>query len=186
MSPIIKLCRDHLADIVGVETYEYASCYLWYDRPLFDSFGEQIRQLPGDTIYLCRHTPTPAEDLFHELGHVVGRKFDLVGHAQNGFRGCWERRNKRLIWQVSAKRHWSQYLNRFAQERDNFQFNAASEIWAELFMLWHLYPYSDEARLLDEQMSLLEQRPSCIAIGKLALKLLDQGLAAGDSRASGC
>lgn len=168
---LIARCRAHLADVVAVSTYEYAPCYLWYDRPLFDSFGDEIRRLPGDTIYLFEHSTTPVQDLLHELGHVVGRKCNLVGHSKNGYRGSWEEGNKRLISQISANRHWSQYLNDFALGQKDFRWNAASEIWAELFMLWHLYPHSTEAELVDAQMLTLQHQPICRAIETLAAEL---------------
>ena len=177
-------CRSILAGVVDVDVYDYAPCYLWYDRPLFDAFGDEICRLRGDTIYLYRDSPTPVRDLFHELGHVVGRKCDLVGHADNGFRGSWERPNRRLIAQVSARRHWSGHLNLLALARDDFAAIAASETWAELFMLWHLHPDCAEARLLDEPMGALRDHPVCRAIGKLAGEL---GLVRGprDAAAAG-
>ncbi len=171
MDRITALCRDYLGSIVDVECYEYAPCYLWYDRPLFDSFGEPIRQLRGDTIYLHEQSSTPARDLFHELGHVVGRKCNQVGHAENGYRGDWEQDNARLIGLVSERRHWSSYLNLLPLNHGDFRTNAASEVWAELFMLWHLHPDSGEARLLDMAMAKLVDNPVCNAIAGLARDL---------------
>lgn len=168
---LLAQCRLHLADVVAVSTYEYTPCYLWYDRPLFDSFGDEIHRLPGDTIYLYEHSTTPVQDLLHELGHVVGRKCDLVGHSKNGYRGSWETENKNLIRLISANRHWSQYLNDFARSQKDFRWNAASEIWAELFMLWHLYSHSAEAELANAQMQTLQHEPTCRAIGILAAEL---------------
>lgn len=175
---ILALCKSGLAGIVDVEVYDYAPCYLWHDRPLYDCFGDEICRLKGNTIYLYRDSTHPVRDLFHELGHVVGRKCDLVGHAGNGFRGSWERRNRRLIAQVAGRRHWSRYLNLLAVARDDFSLNAASEIWAELFMLWHLYPQSHEARLLDEPMQSLRDHSVCSAVAKLAFKLGTAGFSA--------
>ncbi len=168
---IVALCRARLASIVRVDVYEYAPCYLWHDRPLYDEFGEVIRHLQGDTIYLQRDSGTPLRDLFHELGHVVGRKHDLVGHTENGYRGSWEQGSRKLIAEVSGKRHWSGYLNLFALAQDGFVANAASEIWAELFMLWHLHPDSPEARLIDEPIGSLQQHPEFRAIQELAAEL---------------
>ncbi len=165
---ILELCRTRLAGIVAVDVYDYAPCYLWHDRSLYDSFGDEICRLKGDTIYLYRESATPVRDLFHELGHVVGRKCNLVGHAENGFRGSWERRNRRLIAEICGMRHWSGYLNLLALARDDFRAIAASEIWAELFMLWHLHPESPEARMLDRPMSELQSDPVYDAIEKLA------------------
>ncbi|MDJ0778830.1 MAG: hypothetical protein QNJ85_13270 [Gammaproteobacteria bacterium] len=168
---IAELCREYLASVVDVEYYEFAPCYLWYDRPLYDCFGEPIRQLRGDTIYLHEQSSTPARDLFHELGHVVGRKCNQVGHSENGYRGDWEQQNARLIGLVSERRHWSGYLNLLPLNHGDFKTNAASEVWAELFMLWHLHPESAEARLLDNAMARLAQTPVCAAIAGLAREL---------------
>ena len=145
--------------------------YLWYDRPLYDEFGEAIVHLQGDTIYLYQDSPTPVRDLFHELGHVVGRKCNLVGNAENGFRGDWEQENGKLIAEISGQRHWSSYLNLFSLAHSGFRANAASEVWAELFMLWHLSPDCAEARLLDEPMERLHGQPVYAAISNLALEL---------------
>ena len=168
---IVALCQSRLEGIVAVDVYDYAPCYLWHDRPLYDAFGDEICRLKGDTVYLYRESTHPVRDLFHELGHVVGRKCNLVGHAANGYRGRWERRNRRLIAQVIGQRHWSAYLNWLALARDDFRVNAASEIWAELFMLWHLRPGSPEARLLDDPMDDLRGDPVCDAIARLAPEL---------------
>ena len=168
---IRSLCRRYLAGVVAVECYEFAPCYLWYDRALYDEFGEPVRQFRGDTIYLQETSSTPLRDLFHELGHVVGRKCNQVGHAENGYRGDWERDNARLIGQVSARRHWSAYLNLLPLQHEQFRISAASEVWAELFMLWHLHPDSAEARLLDGAMTKLQQNPVCAAVARLAREL---------------
>lgn len=161
-------CLDGLARI---ETYEFASCYLWYDRPLYNAFGDVIRQLQGDTIYLYRDSATPLRDLFHELGHVAGRLCRLIGNSENGYRGHWDSANAKLIAEIGAQRHWSDYLNRYSRAQQDFHANAASETWAELFMLWHLYPFSDEAALLDDTMAGLQDHPVCAAIARLAWRL---------------
>lgn len=135
LSRLLALCEQHLTGIVSVQGYEYTSCYLWHDRPLYDSFGDTIKVLSGDTIYLNEKSLSLNGDLFHELGHVVARKFNLVGHSENSYQGTWENNNAKLIAQVAKQRHWSQYLNLFSLNHDDFKANAASELWAELFML---------------------------------------------------
>ena len=168
---ILALCKTHLDNIVDVQCYEYTSCYLWHDRPLYNNFGEQIRQLNGDTIYLYEKSTSPATDLLHELGHMVGRKFNMVGHIENGYQGIWESQNARLIAEVCGHNHWSDYLKEFALAQEGFAANAASELWAELFMLWHLYPQSPEAQLLKTTMNKLETTATCQSIATLAAKL---------------
>ena len=168
---LVALCRDTLSGLVAVETYEFASCYLWYDRPLYNEFGDEIRRLRGDTIYLQRDGSTPLRDLFHELGHVVGRHCRQVGNSENGYRGEWDGANEKLIAEIGAQRHWSAYLNRFAQSQHDFHTNAASETWAELFMLWHLYPYSAEAALLDPAMTALRDNGAYRPVARLAERL---------------
>lgn len=168
---ILRLCKSGLAGVVDVDVYDYAPCYLWYDRPIYDAFGDELCRLKGDTVYLHRNSTTPLRDLYHELGHVVGRKCDLVGHADNGYRGSWERRNRRLIAEVCGTRHWSSYLNLLAVAREDFRTHAASEIWAELFMLWHLHPDSPEAKLLDEWIRAVRDHPVYAAIAGLASAL---------------
>lgn len=165
---IKRLCNQHLNSFVQVQSYEYTSCYLWHDRPLYNDFGEQIRLLKGDTIYLYEKSTSLNTDLFHELGHLVGRKCNLVGHKENGYLGRWQQTNKKLIAQVSEQRHWSSYLNSFAGSRADFKANAASELWAELFMLWHLYPTRPESRLIEHEMQAHANTPVCIAITQLA------------------
>ena len=157
--------------MVRIDAYDYASCYLWHDRPLFNEFGEPIAELRGETIYLYRASKTPVRDLFHELGHVVARRQQLVGNAENGFNGSWEKANGKLIAEICAQRHWSGYLNLYALSHPEFAMNAASELWAELFMLWHLHPECDEARLLDAQMQIHLDHPDIRAIADLAGEL---------------
>ena len=171
LDDIVALGNRILGDIVALDSYEYAPCYLWYDRPLYDDFGEAIRHLQGDTIYLYQQSETPLRDLFHELGHVVGRKCQLVGNAENGYRGSWDRDNGKLIAEVREQRHWSGYLNLFALSREDFHAHAASELWAELFMLWHLQPASDEAGLLEQPMQDLREDPVYSVIACLAREL---------------
>ncbi len=165
---LAALCHQHLNEVVDVQVYEYAPCYLWHDRPLYNDFGEQIKTLAGNTIYLHDKSTTPANDLFHELGHFVGRKLNLVGNRENGFTGSWEKNNTRLIAQVSQQLHWSAYLNLFSLNQNDFKMNAASELWAEIFMLWHLRAEMPEARLIDSSMANHEHTPEIIAIARLA------------------
>ncbi len=171
LARIMALSNRLLADIVRVDAYEYAPCYLWYDSPLYNEFGEAVATLPGDTIYLQQDSATPVRDLFHELGHVVSRYCDLIGNAENGYRGTWEDSNRKLIAEVSAQRHWSEYLNLFSISHSNFGANAASEVWAELFMMWHLFPHCAEARLLDAAMDSLQGQAVCDAVTGLAVEL---------------
>ncbi|MEM7258512.1 MAG: hypothetical protein AAF404_14125 [Pseudomonadota bacterium] len=168
---LIALANQQLAGVIQVQPYDYASCYLWHDRPLYNDFGEQIQLLKGDTIYLYNQSTSPGTDLFHELGHFVGRTFNLIGHRDNGYTGSWQQAHAMLIAQVAEQRHWSDYLNAFARSQAEFRSNAASELWAELFMLWHLYPTRAESRLLDDEMSSLEKEPACCAIRQLAQSL---------------
>ncbi len=154
-----------------MQVYEFASCYLWHDRPLYNDFGEQIRVLQGDTIYLYEHSTSPATDLFHELGHLVGRNCNVIGHRENGYAGSWQQNNQKLIAQVTQQRHWSIYLNTFACAQSEFKANAASELWAELFMLWHLYPARAESRLIDNEMQKLQSNSACASILQLSQSL---------------
>lgn len=166
-SRLLALCEAHLHGI-DIQSYEFAPCYLWHDRPLYNAFGEQIRELKGDTIYLYEQSVSPDSDLFHELGHMVGRKLNMVGHGENGYHGRWESRQGKLIAEVTQQNHWSDYLNNFAAAQDNFAASAASELWAELFMLWHLYPSQPEAKLLDSTMQQLQSNDMCAQISALA------------------
>ena len=171
LEKLLTLCDLHLSEFVGVKSYSYTSCYLWHDRPLYNDFGEQIEVLSGDTIYLNDQSATPAGDLFHELGHLISRKYQLTGNRENSYHGSWEQQNSRLIAQVAEHRHWSGYLNLFAMNQEDFKMNAASELWAELFMIWHLQPDLPEARLIDATMSSLNKHPDCLAIATLASKV---------------
>ena len=94
-----------------------------------------------------------------------------MGHSDNGYRGSWEQDSKKLIAEVSGRRHWSEYLNLFALTQDGFVANAASEIWAELFMLWHLQPDCPEARLIDDSMDILGERAELQTIRSFATEL---------------
>ena len=154
-SQVCKVAQHVLGNAIDVETYEYAPCYLWHDSPIYNEFGELVEVLKGDTIYLSKTSTNAIEDLFHELGHVIARRFDVVGHAENYFQGHWENQIKSHIGRVVHKRHWSAYLNLYSEMHSELQFNAASEIWAELFMMQFLYPENDETDLLSEEMTRL-------------------------------
>lgn len=168
---LVTLCDKHLRGIVSVKSYEYTSCYLWHDRSLFDEFGDKVKDLQGNTVYLYENAPAPAHDLLHELGHMVARENNLIGHTENGYQGSWENKNRKLIAQVCQQKHWSSYLNLFSLQQENFSTKAASELWAELFMLWHLHRDYPEAALLEAEMRSLETNPTCIAISALATAL---------------
>jgi len=141
---LLSLCELHLDGIVGVQSYTYTSCYLWHDRPLYNDFGEQIEVLNGDTIYLNNKAASLSGDLFHELGHLISRKYQLTGNRENGYHGSWEQQNSRLIAQVSEQRH---------------------------FMLWHLQPDLPEANLIDTTMSQLNRNADCQAVLALACEV---------------
>ena len=174
---LVAHCRDTLAGLVAVETYEFASCYLWYDRPLYNDFGEEIRRLQGDTIYLQRDSDTPLRDLFHELGHVIGRHCRQVGNSENGYRGEWERRqrethrrNRRaasleaLISIVSRKANETFTPTRRAKPGPNCSCCGTS------------YPFSEEAALLDPAMAALRENAAYQLVSRLAKSV---GLARG-------
>ncbi len=146
---LIKLARPLLADLVRLDCYEYRSCYLWRDCPLYDEFGDIQAHCSGDTVYLQREAKAPLHDLFHELGHVVARKFDVLGHRANAYRGMWDRQALAICIQARGQRHWSGYLNRVAREHPRFASNGSGEVWAELFMLWFVHPEKQECRLVE-------------------------------------
>lgn len=142
---------------VGIRWHDYASCYVWVDCPLYNPLGDIVGHRRGNTIYLDRAARHQRQDLLHELGHAVGRHFDIVGHRENHYIGSWERRAQRLIGAVSSGRHWSAYLNWHAARTRDFAFSAASEIWAELFMLHFLYPQLPEAGLIEREIESLRR-----------------------------
>ena len=142
---------------VGVRWHQYASCYVWTDCPIYDSLGEVIGHHRGNTIYIDRAAGFERQDLLHELGHAVGRHFDIVGHHENHYTGAWDRRARRLVGAVTSGRHWSRYLNWHAAQTRDFAFSAASEVWAELFMLFYLYPQLPEAKLIEGEIELLRR-----------------------------
>lgn len=165
---LARFAHSQLKTFVCIDSYEYSSCYLWQDSPVYDPFGEKIAYLKGDTIYLNQHSSSPLQDLFHEMGHAVGRKFDVVGHVENHFSGHWDQKAQRLVGSVKRRCHWSQYLNSFALLHDGFETNSQSELWAELFMLWYLYPLMDECVLIETEMRSLESLPQMQRIKQFA------------------
>jgi len=171
LDKLLSLCAYHLGEIVDVKVYNYAPCYLWQSRPLYNDFGEQIEVLPGNTIYLHKNSDSPGRDLLHELGHFVARKYQLVGNSENGYHGIWEQKNRKLIAEVTQMHHWSGYLNLFAANQKDFKLNAASELWAELFMVWHLLPKLPEARLIDKTMDKLANHTEVLAIARLSSEI---------------
>ena len=147
--------EDVLGWFVGVRWHDFASCYVWEDCAVFNALGDIIGHHRGNTIYLDRETTHDRRDLLHEIGHAVGRHFNRVGHRGNHYVSDWEVRARRLIGAVSNGRHWSGHLNAYAASVDDFGFNAASEIWAELFMLYYLYPDLPEAELIQPEIETL-------------------------------
>ncbi|MEJ2177572.1 MAG: hypothetical protein P8Y12_06400, partial [Gammaproteobacteria bacterium] len=72
---LLLIARESVGTWVSVQAHCWSSLYAWEAAPLFNSFGEQIGILEANTIYLYHDSPCPEEDLLHELGHVVARKF---------------------------------------------------------------------------------------------------------------
>ena len=159
VSSLCRTAQSLIGDFVGVSRHADTTSNQWHDRTQFDPFGEVIDTCRGNTIYLYERSERPAEDLFHELGHAVARHFDVVGHRDNGWRGHWDDHGRRLSSAIRFRRHWSRSLVQFAAHNRTFEFNAPSETWAELFMLHHLYPELEEARLVDDEMARLGRNP---------------------------
>lgn len=166
-----QLARRTLGDWVGVEVHGHLPLYCWRNTALFDPFGEIVGRLKSNTIYLNDSSPWPVDDLFHEIGHAVARRFDLVGHHDNGFNGHWERQQRRLVGCVSAGRHWSRLLTQIQRTAPPFTPDLASEIWAELFMCWFLYPEVEESTFISAEMRRLRDEPALAAIHDLAKTL---------------
>jgi len=135
---------------------------------LYDEFGDKIKDLRGNTIYLDEQSLSLEHDLFHELGHLFARRHNLVGHSENGYQGSWENNNTQLIARVCQQNHWSGYLNLFSVQQQDFATKAASELWAELFMLRLLHPDYPEAELLDPEMQAFIRDPVYLAVKALA------------------
>lgn len=160
----LSFSSPHPADaglnwFVRVFWHDYVSCYVYYDSPVFDPYGDIVGHHQANAIYLNPGADHIGEDLLHEVGHAVARHFDLVGHRDNYYCSNWEQDQQRLIGAVTHGRHWSQYLNEFAAASGEFHTNAGSELWAELFMLYHLYPDLPEAELIDATICELQGNP---------------------------
>ena len=167
-----SMARRHVGSWVGIEVHRHGPLYCWRETPVYNAFGEKSGRLLANTIYLCDHSPCPLEDLFHEIGHVVARRFDLTGHRENGFRGCWEQRQYRLVGLVSTGRHWSPMLNRVDQSASRLSPDLASELWAELFMCWFLYPEREETCLIAREMRMIRGSSEIRSIETLAERFL--------------
>ncbi len=165
------LARQHIDTWVGVDVHPYVPLYCWRDTPTFNAFGEQTGALKANTIYLCDSSPTPVEDLFHEIGHVVARRFDLLGHRHNGFIGAWEQRQKRLVGTIGSGRHWSHLLNQIRRSAPGYTPDLASEVWAELFMCWYLYPEIEETAFIKAEMGRIKEKPEMETVTTLAYRL---------------
>jgi hypothetical protein len=165
------ITRLHLGQWLNIETHDLASAYVWQDAAYYNDFGEVIGQFAANTIYLNRHADRLQEDLFHEIGHAVARKFNLIGHCKNGFTGDWEIRQSRLISRVRHQRHWSRLLDRINLWAPAFTPDLGSEIWAELFMYWHLYPEREEILFIDPEMQSLQTQPEIKGVSDLAARL---------------
>ncbi len=160
----LSFASPHPADIelswfVRVFWHDYVSCYVYQDSPVFNPYGEVIGHHEANAVYLNPGADHIGEDLLHEVGHAVARHFDLVGHRDNYYCSNWEQDQQRLIGAVTHGRHWSRYLNEYAAATDDFHTNAGSELWAELFMLFHLYPELPEAELISETICELQLNP---------------------------
>lgn len=175
-SHLANIARGHLGHWLNFETHNLVSAYVWQDAPYFNAFGEVIGQLTANTIYLNRHADQLQEDLFHEIGHAVARKFNLIGHSKNGFTGAWENRQSRLMGSVRHRRHWSQLLDRINQWAPAYTPDLGSEIWAELFMYWYLYPEREEIIFIEPEMRWLENHEEIRSVSGLAARLSTKAL----------
>lgn len=156
-----------------VRAHPWTSIYVWKTIPLYDQFGETVGRLEANTIYLNQYSSCPEEDLFHEIGHAVARKFDLISHRDNGFLGGWELRQFRLVGCVRHQRHWSKLLDRVRAGAPPYTPDLTSEIWAELFMCWFLYPACQEITFIEPEMVQLEPEPLMQSIDKLAKLIMN-------------
>ena len=164
----------NLGWFVGVYWHDFASCYVWEDCAVYNALGEVIGHHRGNCIYIDRTTVQGRRDLMHEIGHVVGRHFNLIGHRGNHYSGSWDKHARRLIGAVSSGRHWSGHLNAYAASDEQFAFNAASEIWAELFMLFYLYPGLAEAQIIASEIKALRREPQFARLEADLITVLDQ------------
>jgi len=176
---LAETARITLNGWINVDVHPWRSLYAWNNGKLYDTFGDQVGKLEENTVYLYRYSTNPEEDLFHELGHAIARKFDLIGHQKNGYYGSWENRQKRLIAQIQHNRHWSPLLQRIYQQNQregNLDTPAlGSELWAELFMSWHLYPERSEREYIGLEMQKLANTAELMSIRETcsALKYLN-------------
>ncbi len=167
--------RIKLNNWVNIDVHSWRSLYAWNDGKLYDDFGDQIGKLEANTVYLYDYATRPTEDLFHELGHAIARKFDLIGYQKNGYCGSWEQRQKRLIARIEHGRHWSPLLQRICQETQHAGNTdtptLASELWAELFMSWYLYPERSERKYIELEMEQLKNKSELTSVEKLSRSL---------------
>ena len=168
---IITMAQPIIGSWVALEKHSWCSLYAWKSAPIYDSYGDISGNLKANTIYLCETTPCPEEDLLHELGHVVARKFNLIGTRDNGFLGRWEARQKRMVGSVQHFRHWSRFLNRIRLNHGGYTPELCSEIWAELFMCWHLYPQRRELTYIEDEMRALAHYSELVDIERLVTAL---------------
>jgi len=165
---LAAMAQRKLGHWVNIDAHPWRSLYAWDDGKLYDDFGDQVGELSENTVYLDRYAVNPTEDLFHELGHVIARKFDLIGHRNNGYCGSWEQRQKRMIAQIKHDRHWSPLLQNIClqnQREGNADTPAlSSELWAELFMSWYLYPERPEREYIELEMEKLKITVELISV----------------------
>ena len=175
---LVKLARKFVGQWVGLETHGWKSLYAWRTGKLYDSFGDTVGELESNTIYLSTLSLRPEEDLLHELGHLVARRFNLVGYRENGFHGSWEHRQSRLIACIRHDRHWSDLCSRISKECGDVNSSPGadlgSELWAELFMSWHLYPQRIERQYIEREMEFLAGEKELRAIRKLTDSIISQ------------
>ncbi len=153
---LVQLANEVLGDWVRIDQHPWRSLYAWQSSTLYDDFGDPVGSITANTVYLCEISLTPHEDLFHELGHAIARKFDFIGHRANGFSGSWEQRQARLIAQIRHDRHWSERLKTIWEsnrcEGNLSPSSLSSEIWAEMFMSWYFYPGRPEISIIAKEM----------------------------------
>ena len=168
LAALVAVANTQVSDWVTVDCHDWQSLYAWQTVPLYDAFGEVVGEIKADTIYLQRASPCPEQDLFHELGHAIARRFDLIGNHSNGFLGAWEQRQFRMVGAVRHQRHWSRLLDRVRRSAPPYTPDLCSEIWAELFMCWHLFPERREVTFIEPEMHRLSAQPELRSVEKLA------------------
>lgn len=169
----MALAQRWVGDWVMVQVHPWTSIYVWKTTPLYNQFGETVGRLDANTIYLNLYSTCPEEDLFHEFGHAFARKFDLISHRGKGFLGHWELRQFRLVGSVRHQWHWSRLLDRVRAGAPPCTPDLTSEIWAELFMCWYLYPTRQEITFIEPEMAQLEPEPVMQSIDKLAKLIMN-------------